>query len=124
MTAAAFLLLLCGVVLNAIAQVLLKAGTNATGVLGGTGAGWAATAGAMATQPYFWLGTACYGVSVIVWILGLSRVPVSIAYPILSIGYVINAMAAWALFGEQVGVLRWTGIAFILIGVWLVARSA
>ena len=77
----------------------------------------------MATQGYFVLGTACYGVSVVVWILGLSRVPVSMAYPLLSVGYVINAIAAHYLFGETVTLQRWLGIAFIAIGVWLVTRT-
>ena len=48
----------------------------------------------MATQGYFVLGAACYVLSLFVWILGLSRVPVSIAYPLLSVGYVVNAIAA------------------------------
>ena len=41
-------------------------------------------------------------VSLFVWILGLSRVPVSVAYPLLSVGYVVNAIAAHYLFGEAV----------------------
>jgi multidrug transporter EmrE-like cation transporter len=77
----------------------------------------------MATQGYFALGIACYGISVFVWILGLSRVPVSIAYPLLSVGYVVNAIAAYYLFGEAVTVMRWLGIGFIIVGVTLVARS-
>ncbi|MDH4189851.1 MAG: 4-amino-4-deoxy-L-arabinose transferase, partial [Betaproteobacteria bacterium] len=48
---------------------------------------------------------------------------VSIAYPMLSIGYVVNALAAWYLFGEALGALRLTGIGFIIVGVYLVARS-
>ena len=39
-------------------------------------------------------GMACYAVSLVVWIMALSRVPVSIAYPMLSIGYVVNAVGA------------------------------
>jgi multidrug transporter EmrE-like cation transporter len=77
----------------------------------------------MATEPHFISGVICYGFSLIVWILGLSRVPVSIAYPMLSLGYVINAIAAYYLFGEDVGFMRWLGIGFIVLGVWLVARS-
>ena len=61
--------------------------------------------------------------SLFVWILGLSRVPVSIAYPMLSVGYVVNAVAAHYLFGETVTLARWLGIGFIIVGVWLVARS-
>jgi multidrug transporter EmrE-like cation transporter len=123
MTAAAFALLVTGVLLNAAAQLFLKAGTNATGVLSLTREGWAGTLAGMATQPFFLAGVACYGVSLVVWILGLSRVPVSMAYPLLSIGYVLNAVAAHYLFGEAVSASRWLGIGFIVVGVWLVARS-
>jgi multidrug transporter EmrE-like cation transporter len=58
-----------------------------------------------------------------VWILALSRVPVSIAYPMLSIGYVVNAFAAWYLFGEMLNSGRWIGIGFIIVGVYLLTRS-
>jgi multidrug transporter EmrE-like cation transporter len=68
-------------------------------------------------------GLSCYVISVVVWIVALSRVEVSIAYPMLSVGYVINALLAMWLFGEAVSVQRWIGIAVILVGVTLVARS-
>jgi len=123
MTAAAFALLITGVLLNAGAQLLLKAGTNVLGVLTLTRDTWLDTLMKMATQGYFVLGVACYVVSLFVWILGLSRVPVSVAYPLLSVGYVINAIAAHYLLGESVTSMRWLGIGFIVVGVWLVARS-
>ena len=123
MTWAAFAFLLTGVLLNAAAQLLLKAGTNVMGVITLTRDDWPDTLMRMATQGYFVTGVIFYGVSLIVWILGLSRVPVSIAYPMLSLGYVINAIAAHYLFGEAVTVTRWLGIGFIILGVWLVARS-
>jgi Membrane transporters of cations and cationic drugs len=62
-------------------------------------------------------------VSLVVWIMGLSRIEVSIAYPMLSLGYVLNAAAAWYFFGESVGPMRIAGIAFIMVGVGLIARS-
>jgi multidrug transporter EmrE-like cation transporter len=123
MTAAAFAFLMTGVLLNAAAQLLLKAGTNALGVLTLTRETWSDTLLRMATQGHFALGFGCYALSVIVWIFGLSRVPVSMAYPLLSVGYVVNAVAAHFLFGEAVTVSRWLGIGFIVIGVTLVARS-
>ncbi len=94
--------LMTGVLLNAGAQLLLKAGTNVLGVLTLTRDTWLDTLVKMATQGYFVLGTACYVLSLFVWILGLSRVPVSVAYPLLSVGYVVNAIAAHYLFGEAV----------------------
>lgn len=124
MTWAAFAFLISGVLLNAAAQLLLKAGTNATGVLTLEGGRWVETLWKIGSQPPFLLGIACYGISVVVWVFGLSRVPVSVAYPMLSIGYIVNAIAAHYLFGEAVTVTRWLGIGFIVIGVWLVARSA
>ena len=123
MSVAAMAFLMAGVLLNAAAQLLLKAGTNVLGVLSLTRDTWPDTLLKMATQGYFALGIACYGISVFVWILGLSRVPVSIAYPLLSVGYVVNAIAAYYLFGEAVTLTRWLGIGFIVVGVTLVARS-
>jgi multidrug transporter EmrE-like cation transporter len=123
MTWSAFALLMTGVVLNACAQLLLKAGTNVLGVLTLRMSDWHETVWKMATQGYFVLGMICYVGSLFVWILGLSRVPVSVAYPLLSVGYIINAVAAHYLFGESVSVTRWLGIGCIVVGVWLVARS-
>ena len=68
-------------------------------------------------------GSRGYVVSVAVWLVALSRVDVSIAYPMLSLGYVVNAFAAWWLFGEALGPARFAGIALILLGVFIVARS-
>ena len=123
MSLVSFSLVLLGVLLNAAAQLLLKGGTNRLGVITLTAGNWPATLLRMATEGYFVAGIACYVVSVFVWILGLSRVPVSIAYPMLSLGYVVNAIAAHYLFGEAVTAQRWLGIGFIVAGVWLVARS-
>jgi len=123
MTWVAFSFLFTGVLLNAGAQLLLKAGTNVLGVITLSADNWAGQFGRMAFEPHIVGGLACYVVSVVVWIVGLSRVPVTIAYPMLSLGYVINAVAAYYIFGETVTLGRWLGIGFIIVGVWLVARS-
>lgn len=123
MGSTAFLYLIAGVLLNAAAQLLLKAGTNRLGVLTLTRNDWLHTFTRMAGETHFLGGAALYVVSLVVWILGLSRVPVSIAYPMLSLGYVVNAIAAHYLLGETVSFQRWLGIGVIIAGVWLVARS-
>ena len=123
MSGAAILFLLTGVLLNAAAQLLLKGGTNRLGIITLNAGNWATTLTRMASEGYFIAGAALYGVSIIVWIVGLSRVPVSIAYPMLSLGYIVNAIAAHYLFGEAVTAQRWLGIGFIVAGVYLVARS-
>jgi drug/metabolite transporter (DMT)-like permease len=123
MTTPAFLFLITGVLLNAAAQLLLKGGTNRLGVITLTADNWLATLTRMAGEGYFIAGAAFYVISLVVWILGLSRVPVSIAYPMLSLGYIVNAVAAHYLLGEAVTLQRWFGIAIIVAGVYLVARS-
>jgi len=122
-TAVSFALVLCGVLLNAAAQLLLKAGTNAIGTFEFSLGNLVGIAPRIAFEPHILGGLFCYVVSVVVWIMALSRVEVSIAYPMLSIGYVVNAIAAWYLFGEAVTGARLAGIAFIIVGVVLVARS-
>lgn len=123
MTWTAFSFLMTGVLLNAGAQLLLKAGTNTLGVITLTRENWFDTFWRMGTQGHFVVGVFMYMVSLVVWIMGLSRVPVSVAYPMLSLGYIVNAIAAHYLFGEAVSASRWLGIGFIIVGVWLVARS-
>ncbi|HKY01013.1 MAG TPA: SMR family transporter [Burkholderiales bacterium] len=118
-----FSLILLGVGLNAAAQLLLKAGTNAVGHFEFSMANVWPTGLRLATEPHIVGGLTCYVISVVVWILALSRVEVSIAYPMLSIGYVVNAIAAWYLFGEAVTPMRMAGIGIIVLGVYIVARS-
>jgi multidrug transporter EmrE-like cation transporter len=123
MTALSFALVLAGVLLNAAAQLLLKAGTNAVGQFEFAAANAVPVGMKLAVEPHILGGIACYVVSVVVWILALSRVEVSIAYPMLSIGYVVNAVAAYYLFGEAVSATRLVGIGVIVLGVFIVARS-
>jgi multidrug transporter EmrE-like cation transporter len=121
--AASWAFLFTGVLLNAAAQLLLKAGTNAVGHFEFSAQNIVPVGMKLAFEPHIAGGLACYVVSVAAWILGLSRVDVSIAYPMLSIGYVVNAVAAWYLFGESFTAQKLIGIAFIVAGVFLVARS-
>ena len=123
MNLVSFSLLMLGVFLNATAQLLLKAGTNAVGQFEFNAGNIVPVGIKLALEPHIIGGVVCYVVSLVVWIMGLSRVEVSIAYPMLSIGYVLNAVAAWYLFGEAVSVTRLAGIGIIIIGVYIVARS-
>jgi multidrug transporter EmrE-like cation transporter len=123
MRSAELALILAGVLLNAAAQLLLKAGARAIGDVSFN----LANAGVLLERAAFNApilgGLACYVVSVGVWILALTRVDVSVAYPMLSVGYVVNAVAAWALFAEQLSAQRLAGIGIIVLGCFLVARS-
>ncbi len=121
--ASGFPLIFLGVLLNAAGQLLLKAGTNSVGRFEFAAGNIVPVATRLAFEPHILAGVCCYGISLIVWIMGLSRVEVSVAYPLLSLGYVINAAAAWYLFGESLSVARIAGIGLIIVGVSLIARS-
>jgi multidrug transporter EmrE-like cation transporter len=124
MTLTTFLFIITGVLLNAFAQVLLKAGTNALGgAIHVTAQNWFATGLKVFTQIPILAGLCCYGISLIVWIIGLSRTDVTIAYPMLSLGYVVSALGAWMFLGETVSLQRLMAIGVIMIGVALLART-
>lgn len=123
MTPLTFSFLMAGVLLNATAQLLLKAGTNRVGEFAFALENVVPVGMKLAFNPFILGGLACYVVSVVVWILGLSRVPVSVAYPMLSVGYIVNAVLAYFLFGESLTAQKLLGIGFIIVGVFLVARS-
>ena len=123
MSLATFFIVLTGVCLNAGAQLLLKAGVTPLGPISPSWSNLLPTLGRAAMQWPILAGLACYVVSVGFWIVALSRVEVSLAYPMLSLGYVVNAVAAWYLFGEALGPARFAGIALILLGVLVVSRT-
>lgn len=123
MTQTTFLLLISGVLLNATAQLALKATTRVTGPVTFQVDTLGSTVQALAAQPVLWVGLTCYGASILVWIAALSRVDVSVAYPMLSLGYVVTAIAAWWLFGEPLGPQRLLAIAIIIAGVYLLVHT-
>jgi multidrug transporter EmrE-like cation transporter len=123
MTGATFAMIVVGVLLNAAAQLLIKAGTRVLGVIDVQAGALAGSAVSVATQPFVLAGLACYVFSVGIWIAALSRVEVSVAYPMLSLGYIVNMIAAWALFGEALTPAKVAGTLIILVGVVVLARG-
>ena len=123
MNLVSFSLIITGVVLNAAAQLLLKAGTNAVGHFEFQAQNIIPVGMQLAFQPFILGGMACYAISLVIWIMALSRVPVSIAYPMLAIGYLINALVAWQWLGEALSAQKLLGISFIIIGVVLITKS-
>lgn len=116
-------LILSAVLLGTLAQLLLKAGTTAVGTFAFSSENLFPVGWQLATQPLILGGILSYGLSLIVWIMALSRVEVSVAYPMVSIGYVLTALAAWHFLGESVSAMRIVGIGVIILGVVIVARS-
>jgi multidrug transporter EmrE-like cation transporter len=117
-------LILTGVGLNAAAQLLLKVATRPLAHVSELSAD---TLGASVVILFkslpFWAGMVCYAASVCVWLGALSKAPVSTAYPMLSLGYVVVAAVSVAWLGESMTPAKVLGIALICAGVILVSRS-
>lgn len=123
MTLYAFGLILAGVLLNATAQFLLKMATNKVGVIQTSSVLSTDLLSALFFQWPMALGLFCYVFSLFVWLMALSRTDVSLAYPMLALGYLLNAFAAQHFLGETVSLQRWLAIGVIVAGVALLARS-
>ena len=117
------LVMIC-ILLGALGQISMKAGMNrmeridgfadllnpetATNILG---------------NYYIIGGLLLYLISVILWLAAMSTLDVSFMYPLLSLAYVITAIAAFLFLGETITVIRWAGIALVVAGCFLITRS-
>ncbi|AKG36508.1 EamA family transporter [Paenibacillus durus] len=70
---------------------------------------------------YIIFGLLLYVLATLVWFVVLSRVPLSIAYPIQSIAYVLGILAAFILFNEPISFMKWMGMIIIVIGVYIIS---
>ena len=66
----------------------------------------------------------CYALSIGIWLIVLGKTEVSVAYPLLSIGFIITAIIGYFYLDESVSLTRIAGIALICFGIVVVSRSA
>jgi multidrug transporter EmrE-like cation transporter len=120
-----WVLILTGVGLNAAAQLLLKVATKPLAHFNEFNTDILSSSIVILLRSVpFWTGMLCYAASVCVWVAALSKAPVSTAYPMLSLGYVVVAAISVAWLGESLTPAKMLGIALICIGVVLVSRSS
>jgi drug/metabolite transporter (DMT)-like permease len=117
-------LILAAVVCGIGGQITLKMGMTQVGQIGdGALAQPLAIALRVLSSPLVLGGLGLYVLGAVVWLTVLSRVPLSLAYPILALSYAFTPVLAWLILGESVPYVRWAGIATICAGVFLVSRS-
>ena len=117
-----FTLLFFNVLLTVIGQILFKYGMNMVGRVNSLRDAFGKLTQAF-LNPYVLSGIAIYGFTTLVWLVILSRVKLSIAYPMLSFGYVLSILFSWMLFKESIPKTRIIGALVICIGVYLVAQG-
>ena len=118
-----FFLIVLTTLLNTAAQLALKAGMIQVGSFDFSWENILPIILKVAASPWIIIGMTIYVSSVTVWLMVLSRVSVSIAYPMASLGYITSAIAAYYLWGEDLTPTRIVGILVILVGVYLVAKN-
>ena len=123
MSLALLALIIASVSLNACAQVALRKAMLVAAPLPSLDAP-VALAMHLAGNLYLWAGLFCFAGSILLWLGVLSRIPVSMAYPMASLGYVVAAAGGFVFLGETVSFMRAAGLVLICVGVFVVAQSA
>lgn len=119
----AFLLLLFAISLSVIGEFLLKAGMNQVGVLSLTPKGFVSGLLRAFSNPRILAGFAFIFSGSLIWLAVLSRMDLSWAYPMLSLGYLFVVLTSWFFLGETLSLLRVMGTLFVCLGVYLIFRS-
>ena len=116
---------LFSVLLSSGSQILLKYGMTRPGmkVALADKVSPLITLQAIATSPAVLMGMACFGLSAVVWLFVLAKIPLSTAYPFVALGIAITVLGGRFLFHEPVSVLKMFGIALVVTGVLCVGNS-
>ncbi len=107
-----------------IAQLLLKVGMNQVGPveLSDIVAVTKLVIKVFLTPPLL-AGVLLYILSSFFWLIGLSRVELSYAYPFVGLAYVLVVLFSWLFLKEAVTLIRWAGVILIVAGVFIVSRT-
>lgn len=112
-------ILLIAIALGSAGQLLLKSGVNALG----EGVSPLVVLKSFIKSPVIMGGFVCYGVSSLFYLVALSKLDLSYAYPMIALSYVIVAILSYKFLGEGLPALRIIGIFVIIAGVTMVAFS-
>jgi drug/metabolite transporter (DMT)-like permease len=115
--------ILLSVAIGVVGQLILKTAMTSVGPLSLQEGQRARTALAIGLNPLVWAGFGLYGVSLLFWLVGLSRVDLGYAFPFLSLSYVLILVSSWTLLRESVGWMRLLGVVSICLGVSIVAAG-
>ncbi len=118
-----YLLIGLSVVMSVLGQVAMKYGIGLAAPAEGVTAGALQTLLAAARSPFVFAGLAFYGLGAAAWIVVLSKLDLSYAYPFIALNFVLITLVSRAVFSEAIPSVRWVGIALICVGIVLIARG-
>jgi multidrug transporter EmrE-like cation transporter len=117
-----FIFVAGSILFSVSAQLLLKKGMNLIASVA-DGAGRSYVVVKMATSPWVIVGLIFYGLDVSCWIMALSQLELSLAYPFGSLSYVGIMLGSWFFFKENINRMRWLGIGVIILGLLIISQS-
>ena len=108
--------------LAVVGQMLLKIAMSKVGIIGlVTLTNPSELIWLLLIQPLLWIAAGVYAIGFLIWLVVLSRIPLSVAYPTLATTYIFIPMASALLLGETINSRQWVGMVFIVVGVILVS---
>src|SRR5687768_2571241 len=120
-SAVSMALLIVSVVFAIAGQLTLKSAMREIGRIGAQEVSNAGdTLKRAAAEPKLWIGLVLFGISALFWLVVLSRVPLSVAYPFVGISYILIVAFARFFLHEEVPLLRWVGVAVVALGIAIV----
>lgn len=102
-----------------IYELLLKRGARETA---NPNSSWAWTGLSGLGSIYVWIAIVFVILSLLTWLYVLRYLPLSIAFPISQAVHIFVPLGSWLILGENIVTLRWIGIAFVSLGLAVVAR--
>ena len=110
--------------LAAFSQLIMKVGMSAPPIQAALNNGHKIAALlAAATNIYVIIGLGLYVAGAGFWLIVLSQVDVSVAYPFVGLGFVLTMFLGWLFLNEPVGFERIAGTLMVVAGVYLVSTN-
>lgn len=117
----AIVTLLISILLGSLAQIFLKQGMTVVGKV--SLAEIVRAPERLLVVPWLYLGAGFYALSLVLWLVVLSKIELSRAYPMVSLGYLVTFVLGAILFRESVSVVKIGGLVLVMSGVALLARG-
>ena len=118
-----FILVMAPISMGIVAQILLKTGMLQIGKFSVDISKLFMTFVGIFLNPFVLVGMFLYFAASLLWLIVLSRIDLSFAYPLLSIGYIFIVLYSDIVLKEEVSLVRWAGVLTICLGVFLISRS-
>lgn len=115
--------ILLSTLLGVAGQLLLKRGMTLMGEQSISPGTMVSLALRMATSPWVVFGIAVYVSGTFFWLVALSRVELSFAYPFASLSYVLILASGWFFLGETISLMRLAGVVAICLGVLIISQT-